>query len=91
MIIQNLLNGPMRFHELQRTGMGVDAKTLSRVLKYLVNEEIVRREVLTTQPIAVRYSLTEKGRDLKPVIDSLDAWGLRWLRPASAMPVPSGP
>jgi len=78
-IIQHLLRGPLRFHELQRVGIGVDAKTLSRVLRYLVDEEIVRREVLQTRPVSVRYSLTEKGQDLRPVVDALSSWGQRWI------------
>lgn len=78
-IIRQLMDGPKRFHELQRIGMGIEAKSLSRVLKYLVSEGIAARRVLATQPVAVEYSLTEKGRELRPVIDSLDAWGERWV------------
>jgi DNA-binding HxlR family transcriptional regulator len=41
----------------------------------------VRRDVLSTQPFAVQYSLTEKGRQLQPVVEALRAWGERWLMP----------
>lgn len=78
-IIRNLLDRSMRFSELLDIGVGVERKTLSRVLKYLESEEIVRREVLSTRPLAVKYSLTEKGRELGPVIDSLQAWGAKWI------------
>lgn len=84
-IIASLFARPLRFHELQKVGTGVEAKTLTRVLKYLVSEGIVERKVLDSQPVEVRYSLTEKGRQLRPVIDSLQIWGERWVTP------PSGP
>lgn len=71
----------MRFNELLKTATGVDPRSLSRVLKYLASEEIVRRDVLSTQPFMVQYSLTEKGRQLEPVVDSLRTWGERWLVP----------
>jgi DNA-binding HxlR family transcriptional regulator len=78
-IIRSLLDGPLRFSDLLKVGVGIERKTLSRVLKYLESEEIVRRVVLGTRPLAVEYSLTEKGMELKAVIDSLQAWGEKWI------------
>lgn len=80
-IIRYLLDRPMRFNELLRIAGGVDAKTLSRVLKYLATEGIVRRDVLNTQPFAVQYNLTKKGEQLRPVIESLRTWGNQWILP----------
>jgi DNA-binding HxlR family transcriptional regulator len=80
-VIRYLIEGPMRFNELLAEAATMDPKSLSRVLKYLVAEGIVRRDVLSTQPFMVQYSLTEKGMELKPVIDSLYVWGERWLVP----------
>jgi DNA-binding HxlR family transcriptional regulator len=80
-IIRSLLAGPLRFSELLKIGVGIEPKTLSRVLKFLESEGIVRRDVLGTRPLSVQYSLTEKGKQLKPVIDSLQTWGERWVLP----------
>jgi DNA-binding HxlR family transcriptional regulator len=80
-IIKHLLTHPMRFNELSKIGIGIDPKTLARVLKYLESEGIIERNVLSSRPVAVQYTLTEKGRQLKPVIDSLEAWGERWIAP----------
>lgn len=80
-VIRYLLDRPMRFNELLRMSGGVDAKTLSRVLKYLASEGIVRREVVSTQPFSVQYELTQKGEQLRSVIESLRAWGNRWVLP----------
>lgn len=81
-IIRFLLDRPMRFNELIKVGL--DSKTLSRALKGLEESGIVKRQVLSTQPFSVQYSLTEKGRGLKPVIDSLRTWAERWVAGPSA-------
>jgi DNA-binding HxlR family transcriptional regulator len=78
-VVSCLLPRPMRFNELHKTARGVDPRSLSRVLKYLTSEGIVRRDVLSRAPFAVQYSLTEKGKQLEPVVEALRAWGLRWL------------
>jgi DNA-binding HxlR family transcriptional regulator len=78
-VIRYLLERPMRFNELLRVACGIDAKTLSRVLKYLAAEEIVRRDVLGTQPFTVRYALTDKGEQIRPIMQSLKAWGETWV------------
>ncbi len=69
----------MRFNELLRVACEIDTKTLSRVLKYLASEEIVQRQVLGTQPFTVRYALTDKGEQIRPIMQSLKAWGETWI------------
>jgi DNA-binding HxlR family transcriptional regulator len=81
-VIRYLLDRPMRFNELLKVACGIDPKTLSRVLKYLASEEIIRRHVVDTQPFTVRYSLTDKGKQISPIMQSLKAWGEAWVIPA---------
>src|SRR5205807_6165199 len=80
-VVSSLIQGPLRFTGILDVAKGLDPKSLSRVLKFLASEGIVRRDVLSTQPFAVQYSLTEKGRQLQPVVEALRAWGERWLMP----------
>ena len=80
-VVSSLIQGPLRFTGILDVAKGLDPKSLSRVLKYLASEEIVRRDVLSTQPVAVQYSLTEKGRQLEPVVEALRVWGERWITP----------
>ncbi len=80
-VIRYLLEHPMRFNELLKIACDIDPKTLSRVLKYLTKEQIVRREVLGTQPFTVRYALTDKGEQVRPIMQSLKAWGETWVLP----------
>ena len=80
-VVSSLIQGPLRFSGILDVARGLDPKSLSRVLKYLATEGIVRRDVLSTQPVAVQYSLTEKGRQLEPVVEALRVWGERWITP----------
>ncbi len=77
-IIRFLLEKDMRFNELLKSINGISSKTLSSALKRLSAANIVSRNVTSTQPFSVLYSLTEKGKDLKPVIDNLEAWEKKW-------------
>jgi DNA-binding HxlR family transcriptional regulator len=80
-IIHRLLEGPQRFSELLRSNPHLNAKTLSATLKFLQGAGVVQRNVVSTQPFVVVYSLTEMGIGLGPAAKELRDWGLRWLRP----------
>ncbi|MCI4334151.1 MAG: helix-turn-helix transcriptional regulator [Thermoplasmata archaeon] len=84
-IIHRLLEGPQRFSELLRSNPHLNAKTLSATLKFLQGAGVVQRTVVSTQPFVVTYSLTEMGFGLAPAAKELRDWGLRWLRPRSAV------
>jgi DNA-binding HxlR family transcriptional regulator len=49
---------------------------LSKELKELEINKLVKRTVLETQPISVQYQLTEYGMTLKTIINNLTEWGL---------------
>lgn len=78
-LIYNLMDGPKRFNELLRVTEGISSKSLSQNLSGLVEEKLVKRKVYSSSPIRVEYSLTEKGRDLKGLIEAMRIWGERWL------------
>jgi DNA-binding HxlR family transcriptional regulator len=74
-ITHALAAGPLRFKELQREIGGITARVLSKELKELEMNKLVRREVFATAPVTVQYSLTEAGKSLKPVVMALYKWG----------------
>jgi DNA-binding HxlR family transcriptional regulator len=80
-IIHRLLEGPQRFSELLKSNPRLNAKTLSATLKYLEGSGVVQRNVVSTRPFIVVYSLTEMGLGLAPAARELRAWGERWLAP----------
>uniref|UniRef100_UPI00047CCB2A winged helix-turn-helix transcriptional regulator n=1 Tax=Caldanaerobius polysaccharolyticus TaxID=44256 RepID=UPI00047CCB2A len=78
LIIKNLFDGKMRFGELKKSLGGISPKTLSQRLKELEQKGIIKRTAYPTIPPTVEYSLTEKGRSLKPIIIEMKLWGARW-------------
>jgi DNA-binding HxlR family transcriptional regulator len=79
LIVRDLLAGPRRFGELRRLLTNVTPKWLTIRLRQLQQDGIVTRH----QPAGRRevwYELTDKGRDLAPVLDALLAWGLKYER-----------
>lgn len=88
LVVRDLLTGPKRFTDLMDRLGGITPKTLSQRLGELEDAAIVavdrepgRREVW--------YSLTPDGADLRPVVDSLNWWGLRhaWRLPRAGEPL----
>jgi DNA-binding HxlR family transcriptional regulator len=79
LIIRDLTSGVKRFHQLERSLHGISPKTLSERLRTLEDEGIIVRETFAEMPPRVEYSLTTKGHDLLAVIESMRAYGNRWL------------
>jgi len=79
-IIHRLLeNGTSGFSELKRDVDGISSKVLSDSLEDLEEKCLVEREVISEKPVRVRYSLTEQGESLEPVIVAMRDWGLDHL------------
>ena len=78
LIIRDLVAGTKRFGQLEQSLEGISPKMLSQRLHELESEGVVIREVYPEVPVRVEYSLTEKGRALKKVIDSMASWGAKW-------------
>jgi len=79
-----LERGLSRFGELQRSIPQVTKKMLAQQLRELERDGIVHRNVFAEVPARVEYSLTEHGRSLAPVIESICAWGGEHLQHKAA-------
>lgn len=66
-----------RFSDILNDVVGISNKMLSKELKELEINKLVKRTVLETQPITVQYELTEHGRSLQTIINNLSEWGKR--------------
>lgn len=83
-VIWQLSGGPRRFGELHRDIPGISPKMLTARLRELGDKGVVIREVAPASPPSVEYSLSELGRELLPVIDSIVRVGTRLLRERAA-------
>ncbi len=79
LLIKELSEGQSRFCELERALEGISPRTLSLRLRALEEEGIVARSSYPEVPPRVEYSLTEKGLALIPLVESMRAYGSRWL------------
>lgn len=70
-----MVDGPIRFNELQRKVNGITQRMLTKQLKDLQMYGLVHREAYPEVPPRVEYSLTEKGKTLSPILKSLRKWG----------------
>lgn len=76
LILRDLLKeGPRKFGDLERSLAGISPNTLSSRLKILEEHGIVATRFYEEHPPRAEYVLTEKGRELDPVLRSLREWG----------------
>ena len=75
LIIRDLLSGTKRFGELKASVSGISQKVLSSNLKDMEAGGILNRRSYDEIPPRVEYSLTELGRSLQPVLESMIEWG----------------
>lgn len=76
-ILASLSFGIKRFTEIQRNIPKITPRMLSKELKELELNGMVKRMVYDATPVLVEYELTESAKDLSVVIDSMLHWGLK--------------
>ena len=81
LILRDLfLQGPRRFQDLQTSLSGISPNTLSARLKRLEDAGIIEPRMYAEHPPRAEYVLTDKVRELGPVLKALRAWGERHTR-----------
>ena len=80
-ILGTLIEGEeMGFMDLLREVDGIGTKMLSKELQDMEINQLVNREVMDTKPITVKYTITEYGKTLKPIIDEIAKWGISYRK-----------
>ncbi|SHH98251.1 winged helix-turn-helix transcriptional regulator [Clostridium grantii] len=75
LILRDLMNETMRFNELMRSVTGITQKVLTSQLRDMEKDGLLSRKIYPVIPPKVEYSLTNTGRSLKPILDTLATWG----------------
>jgi DNA-binding HxlR family transcriptional regulator len=86
LVLRDLFLGRRRFDEIQDS-LGVASNVLSQRLATLAEEGIVERHRYSEHPERFEYLLTEKGRDLQPVLLAMLAWGDRYTAGEAGPPL----
>lgn len=80
LIIRNLLVRPWRFNELQKNLEGISQKVLTDSLRSMESDGIITRTVYPEVPPRVEYALSELGESMRPIIKSMEKWGLEYKK-----------
>ena len=80
LILRELMVGTKRFGEIKDGIEGISQKVLTQKLREMDSDKLLNRIAYAEIPPRVEYSLTELGKSLGPVLDSLKEWGEMYRR-----------
>ena len=80
LILWHLLSGTLRHGELQRLIPAATPKMLTQQLRELEADDLLAREVFPVVPPKVEYSLTARGKSLKPIPTAMYEWGAGYMK-----------
>ena len=76
----NLFIRSWRFNELKKNLEGISQKVLTDSLRSMEEDGIIIRTVYAEVPPRVEYTLSELGYSMKPIMDSMEQWGLNYQK-----------
>ena len=77
-LIFRFLSCPWRFNELKKDLEGISQKVLTDSLRSMEEDGIITRIVYAEVPPRVEYSLSELGESMRPIIKSMEEWGISY-------------
>lgn len=80
LIIRVLLSGSKRFNKIADEIPQMSDRMLAERLKQLEEDEIVVRHVYPETPVRIDYELTDKGKALEEVMDTVQDWAVTWIQ-----------
>jgi DNA-binding HxlR family transcriptional regulator len=86
LIVRDLVLGKIRYGEFAQSPEGIPSNILASRLKRLEAEGIIEKQAYTDKPLRYQYALTEKGRDLVPILETMVAWALKHVPGTQVFP-----
>ena len=80
LIMRNVFIRSWRFNELKKNLEGISQKVLTDSLRSMEEDGIIIRTVYAEVPPRVEYTLSELGYSMKPIMDSMEQWGLNYQK-----------
>ena len=78
LILRNLMAGTWRFNELKKNLDGISHKVLTESLRSMEEDGIIIRTVYDQVPPRVKYSLSEIGESMRPIIRAMEGFGTEY-------------
>ncbi|GAB6989209.1 winged helix-turn-helix transcriptional regulator [Paenibacillus pini] len=79
LIIHTLMANPQRFSEIHSRIPDLSKRMLNERIKELEHNGIIVRNVITSSPLKIEYSLTAKGNELGFALQQVELWAAKWL------------
>lgn len=80
LILWHLSEGTLRFSQIQKAIPSATPRVLTRQLREMEDQHLIRRKIYAVVPPKVEYSLTELGKSLMPILTAMRDWGAEFLR-----------
>lgn len=74
-IVWRLADGELRYNEIREFMGSATPRMVSKQLRELESDGLIRRKVIQKSPMRVEYSLTPTGRSILPVLEFMAEWG----------------
>jgi DNA-binding HxlR family transcriptional regulator len=78
-ILRAIFTGQHHYSQIKAAIPGLSDTMLAQRLRTLEAERLIERHVIPASPVQIEYRLTDKGQELKPVIDAVIDWSHRWV------------
>ena len=78
LILRNMMSNQTRFNQFIESIEGINPKTLSTRLKEMEKNGLIRRTIYPETPIRIEYYLTEKGIELKSILDQMVVFSTKY-------------
>jgi DNA-binding HxlR family transcriptional regulator len=78
LILRDLMTGPRRFCEFEKSVGNINPRTLSQRLDSLEQHGIITKQSFAEVPPRIEYALTPKGHALLPILQQMAAWGTKY-------------
>lgn len=79
LLLWNMKGGIKRYGELKRLVPGITHKMLTQQLRELEDDGVISRKVYEIVPPRVEYSLTQRGEQLRPILEMMGQWGTQFM------------
>lgn len=86
LVIRDLILGKTRYSEFVQSPEGIPTNILANRLKGLEQAGVVERKVYSEKPLRYEYELTQKGRDLTPILDAMADWAKEYVSGSKVFP-----
>lgn len=78
LILKTIYEGTSTFNAIKKKLATISSRTLSERLKELEDFQMVKRQIISEKPLKMEYQLTEKAKSLKPYLEKIGEWAIKW-------------